>query len=1256
MSTNFHSVPRVFISYARSDGEQFASNLRARLEAKGIPLWQDRTGMEGGKDWLQQIKDALDVVEFMVPVMTPAAMQSEMVRKEWRYARQQGVCVYPVKGAPDLDFNRIPHWMRSVHFYDLKYEWSKFVNDLNKSCQQAHVPFMAEELPADYVARPQEFKALIEKLLDQQREEPVAITAALRGAGGYGKTTMARALCHDERIQQAFDDGILWVTLGEHPGNLVGKVEDLIETLSGKRPDFTGIDAAGTRLAELLADRDILLVLDDIWDAIHLKPFLQGGKRCARLVTTRNENVLPADAQRIQVDAMQQQEAMQLLTSGLSSTPLRVDDTKALEALATRLGKWPLLLKLANGVLRERIRKGQLLPDAMAYINAALDKRGMTAFDDKNAQDRSLAVAKTLSVSLDMLSTDEKARYNELAVFAEDVDIPLVTLQRLWGVTGGLDDLDTEELCERLYRFSLLLNFDLMTRTIRLHDVVRAYLRSIVGGQGLSILHRQLLAAYGLQRWADLPRDEPYMWDHLADHLIGANRVEELIATVKDLRYVARKALLRSVYSCQTDLIVAAQVAPNDVPLHLLTRNILNMSHLLKQCETFNEIASVLCSRLRHLEGLSELCHAFEQKLPRPHFSPWHTLPDLPHPALICTLQGHTDFVYGCAVSPDGSFIVSASYDHTLKIWDALTGRERLTLRGHTGKVNTCAVSPDGSYIVSASYDQTLKIWDAHTGQERLTLRGHTYGVLWCAVSPQGDWIVSTSSDSLRKWDAQTGQALLALQEDGPYGPCRISPNGDFIVAGTRRNPDEFKVWEAHTGVERFTRPGGFCVISPDSSYIVSRWGEVWDAHTGVLRFTLPGDRCAVSPDGSYIVSVNIGSVTDDGTLTIWDAHTGMERLSLRGHIKEFESSGVSPDGKSIVTVSNLDTLQVWNAQTGQLRGTLTGQTSPVNTYIVSPKGDFIVSAFYRTLNVWAMSRVEEHSFLQGHTSRVTGCALSPSGDYVVSSAYDGTLKIWDTQTGQERMTLKGLTKWVECCAVSPLGDFIVSGSRDFSVTNDQTVEVWDAKTGNRRFILRGHEAPVNRCAVSPQGDYIVSASNDKTLKVWDAQTGVERFTLRGHRGSVSYCAVAPKGDYIVSSSEDGTLIVWYMGQTITSRTLHGHTAWVTSCKVSPDGNFIVSTSMDKTIKVWDAYTGAELLSLLHGPEIWLYSCAINPAGTLIISTSEDGALKLWDVQSGKHLTTFFVDGALIDCTFHPDGEHIIAAGTRGLYFLRLVQ
>src|SRR5262249_37847697 len=148
-------------------------------------------------------------------------------------------------------------------------------------------------------------------------------TAALKGAGGYGKTTLAKALCHDERIQDAFDDGILWVTLGENPGDLTGRVEDLIVTLGDERPGFTSLDGAVNRLKDLLAERDILIVIDDVWDRADMNPFIQGGTHCARLITTRNFDTLPAGTARVRVDAMQQDEATELLVAGMNQLALQ---------------------------------------------------------------------------------------------------------------------------------------------------------------------------------------------------------------------------------------------------------------------------------------------------------------------------------------------------------------------------------------------------------------------------------------------------------------------------------------------------------------------------------------------------------------------------------------------------------------------------------------------------------------------------------------------------------------------------------------------------------------------------------------------------------------------------------------------------------------------------------------------------------------------------------------------------------------------
>jgi hypothetical protein len=163
---------------------------------------------------------------------------------------------------------------------------------LQDQSRQKRVAMMAPEPPADFVQRPSEFNALKKQLLDA-KGDAVAITAALRGAGGYGKTTLAKALAHDPDIQDAYFDGILWATLGEKPESLLLIISDLITRLSGSQPGLNTINAAASALGEALGDRRILLVVDDLWWEQDLACFLQGGTSTTRLVTTRNDSTLP---------------------------------------------------------------------------------------------------------------------------------------------------------------------------------------------------------------------------------------------------------------------------------------------------------------------------------------------------------------------------------------------------------------------------------------------------------------------------------------------------------------------------------------------------------------------------------------------------------------------------------------------------------------------------------------------------------------------------------------------------------------------------------------------------------------------------------------------------------------------------------------------------------------------------------------------------------------------------------------------------
>jgi WD40 repeat protein len=1079
------------------------------------------------------------------------------------------------------------------------------------------IPFMAPDPPKQFVARPEEYEQLIGALLDNNAASNVGITAtaALRGAGGYGKTTLATAICRDARIKAAFPDGILWVTLGETPGDLTGRVQDLIQELTGERPVFAHINTAAAHLAKKIEKLKALLVIDDVWKPEHLTPFTQGGPGVARLITTRHRDTLPDKCQTVDVDAMKEAEAVSLLGSGLDEHALKSNYSN-LKRLSGWLGEWPLVLKLVNAVVIWRAEKQQRLDEAIQYVTEVLNEEGIGAFDNTTSEGREQSVARTIEVSLGLLTAAERERFLELAVFPEDVDLPLATIGKLWRARAGLNRVNTERLCEKFESLSLLLKFDPGEGVIRIHDVIRKYIVQ-VQGRGLPGIHRVLLDAHmpGSGCWADLPDDEPYMWDHVAYHLVEAERPGDLTRMVKDLFYLARKTLVRDALGAEQDLMKAKACAPHDGALEALSRGFAQSGHLLKILDKIDDVGATLVSRLQYVKELMPLVELMAQGLNRPFVTSSHPLPDLPHPALVRTLTGHSYPVAGCAISPDGKKVVSASWDQTLKVWDLESGDQTATLTGHTGWVKGCAISPDGRKVVSCSSDNTLKVWDLESGDEKLTLSDHSDSVNRCAISPDGKKVVSCSSDNtLKVWDLESGDEILTLSGHSNFvDGCAISPDGNKVISASHDRT--LKVWDLKTGEKILTLPG-------HTSYVLG---------------------CAISPDGKKMVSAS-----DDKTLKVWDLESGDEILTLEEHSDSVSDCVIGPDGKKVVSAGD-HTLKVWDLESGKEILSLAGHSSTVDGCAISPDGKKAVSASSDyTLKVWDVESRYEMGNQAGHSIGVTGCAISPDGKKAVSASWDETLKVWDLESGQEIGTLTGHSSAVTGCGISPDGKKVVSCSYD------HTLKVWDLESEGEPRTLTGHSSVVHGCAISPDGKKVISASDDNTLKMWNLESGEEMFSLIGHASTVRGCAISPDGKKVVSCSSDRTLRVWDLESENEPLKLTGHLLTVNGCAISADGKKAVSCSDDKTLKVWDLESGDEMVTLA-GHSFIVDGCAISPDGKRVISASWDKTLKLWDMNSGECLATLAVDGPLSGCAISPDGVHIMAVGARGVYFLRLV-
>ncbi len=549
---------------------------------------------------------------------------------------------------------------------------------------------------------------------------------------------------------------------------------------------------------------------------------------------------------------------------------------------------------------------------------------------------------------------------------------------------------------------------------------------------------------------------------------------------------------------------------------------------------------------------------------------------------------GHRAFVKDLAFTPDGQFIVSASDDKTIRIWDWQSGVSVRTLRGHLGdgndgKVFAVAVSPDGKTIAVGGYFGegiadppygVVRLFDFATGRVTAVLPGNDYPVYGLAFSPDGT-------------------RLAAAGQDGYIYLWRADPTAE-------------SGWTAETRLDA------------DS------------VHVQKIAFAAGGTRLAAT--------------TTDNGIRLWDLAAG-EELSFPYEAEALRDVGVmalavSKDGARIATGTADGAVQVWNAADGTLAATMPPLGFFVGSLSFAADDRLVASCGYRcgaenrTL-AWTVGDAEPAREIHaGHDGTVFASAASPDGTLVATAG--GTrneIHIWDGATGDPVKILKGSGEPVMAVGISADGGEIAWGTtnpcpertacpeamgalehRLLLPTKDRFFERPEAITGGADAYTRAALAAGRWSLGAVQGGADLLDNGGLTIALGDAVTQtILRDATNGYLHSAF--TLIDNGLRLISGGNDGTLIEYFSA---TGRQAgefrNGHTGEVHAMAVAERANLLVTGSADQTLRLWNLRTRELVVSMVFAGKEWV---VWMPQGYYY--SSDDGDTLIgWHVNQGR--------------------------------------
>jgi hypothetical protein len=391
---------------------------------------------------------------------------------------------------------------------------------------------------------------------------------------------------HSPAIRERFPDGVFWTTLGQEP-QLTSLLTAWIRATAEDQSASWSIESASNYLRTYFHDRVALIIIDDAWTDMHVRPFLVGGPKCSVLITTRRGHIIDSiGGDTVHLDVMTPPEAVGLLAkrskSALSGEFPNQDAAHA-ERLVRELGYLPLAIELVGSLLGRGYDWNEVLGQ---LLDVSYPVSGSAHYTSRSMQ----RIEKSLSLSLEALAREDRAAWEaflrlSLLPFGQPIT------GRMCAHILGETPSSAENILGTLFDDALLTkNTSSYVMHSILQDLGRRWFASPlpVGlGQDVRQGHDQIIANYRRvaleSSWVDLP-DDGYIHAHMAWHLKQADRSEDLfdllLHTDRDGRntWFRAKYKLGQISSYVDDLQLALEVIRLQTSPNLVVQSMLSLA------------------------------------------------------------------------------------------------------------------------------------------------------------------------------------------------------------------------------------------------------------------------------------------------------------------------------------------------------------------------------------------------------------------------------------------------------------------------------------------------------------------------------------------------------------------------------------------------------------------------------------------------------------------------------------------------------